>query len=71
MKFKIGDRVRRLMDPHKPSLGYKHGNVVECYNSIGRYRTGYYPELYKVRWDCGYVEKGFLPHGLELEGKQS
>ena len=36
------------------------------YNNIA-YR---YPEVYAVQWDdqFGIVKRGYLPHGLELEG---
>lgn len=62
MKFKIGDRVKRLN---------KTGTVTRCYSRgfkfFGSVFLGPYPELYDVKWDDGSTGNAYLPHGLVLE----
>jgi hypothetical protein len=71
VKFKIGDRVKREVDIHDRSKGYKTGRITNRYSKpkkkyLSGLCLGPYPELYAVLWDNGTPEKGFLPHGLEL-----
>ncbi len=72
-KFKIGDRVCRRADIYNPKSPYNFGTVYAVYSkpreNVGDLILGPYPELYKVRWDNGVEEQGFLPHGLEPADK--
>lgn len=63
MKFKIGQRVKRQVNIYDSKSKYKLGTVIECYEKTSKF--GCYPELYKVQWDNGITEGGFLPHGLD------
>ena len=65
---RIGDRVQRLVDVCDSKSPLRRGTIIERY-SYQSDMFGYYPELYRVRWDDGTVEKGFLPHGLHKEVK--
>jgi len=67
-KFNVGDRVMR--DESDPYVGMSgkvlHGTVTRVYSDYeGKF--GPYPELYEVNWDNYKLQRGFLPHGLELE----
>jgi len=67
--FKVGDRVSREVNIYDKSKGVKIGIVIKRYSKpIKKYNEnlimGPYPELYKVLWDSGKIEKGFLPHGI-------
>lgn len=63
--FKIGERVKRIVWFSEEKIELKKGVVINCYSETKK--GGYYPELYKVKWDNGVIEKGFLPHGLRKE----
>ncbi len=65
MKFHVGDRVERLEDVYDQTSLLLHGEVIEVYSYTSQ-RFGFYPEMYKVKWDNEKIEKGFLPHGLDL-----
>ena len=60
-KFKVGDRVKRILDIWDTSKGFKFGKI---YQRISRTE---YPELYQVRFDNQDEMEIFLPHGLEKE----
>jgi len=62
-KFKIGDRVTRLSDVFDDKSTRLFGRISEVYQR--RTVFGFYPELYKVIWDDGKEQFGFLPHGLD------
>lgn len=74
-KFRIGDRVQRLIDYDNPDLGYKYGTIIKIYSRCKKVygdgiELGPYPELYDVNWDTPYranttAQKAFLPYGLD------
>ena len=66
MKFKVGDRVTRRTDVFNPRSKLKRGMISKSYQDMSTNR-GIYTELYEVTWDDGEVQKGFLPHGLDLD----
>jgi hypothetical protein len=67
--FEVGDRVTRPKDVYNRSP-LMHGTVTRRYGQDGGLDgvKWHDPELYEVRWDDGYVQKGFFRHGLDLEG---
>lgn len=70
-KYQIGDKVRREININDPSKGYKYGKIIKIYSKEATYypfskiTLGPYKELYKVKWDNGIIENGFLPHGID------
>ena len=68
MQHIVGDRVSREIDIFDPGKGLKLGAVINAYSrpmkKVGSLVLGPYSELYDVEWDDGWVEKGFLPHGI-------
>jgi hypothetical protein len=74
--FEVGERVCREVDIYEENGPLKYGVVLERYNEKEKtfylppdnepFTLGPYPELYKVQWDDGKIENGFLPHGLTL-----
>ena len=71
-RFQLNERVSREINVFAPEQGLRYGNVIEIYSVPKKdYGNGLvlgpYPELYKVRFDDGSVEGGFLPHGLNKE----
>jgi hypothetical protein len=67
-KFSIGDPVMRQRDVYDQRKGFKFGIVIDRESRQSQF--GYYPELYRVRWEDGTEEGGFLPHGLVRVGDQ-
>ena len=73
-KFKIGDRVKREIDIYNRMEGFKFGIITLRYSrpedQYGDITLGPYKELYDVLWDDGKAERGFLPHGLDIDTRQ-
>jgi hypothetical protein len=74
VRFLPGDRVTRLKDVFNSASPLLHGTVICVYGSRFRWEMldgelldWVYPEQYDVEWDNGKKEKGYLPHGLDLE----
>lgn len=65
MRFKVGERVVRLVDVHNAASLLRHGTIIERYAK--RDSGIWYPELYAVLWDDGTEQRAFLPHGLTAE----
>lgn len=67
-RFKRGDRVSREIDIYDLTKGLRFGIIIKVYRKpvkqYNSFKLGPYPELYKVLWDDGKTEEGFLPHGL-------
>lgn len=62
---KIGNRVKRLVDPFDKTKGYKYGTVINKYTHFCKTLGISYPELYSVLWDSeNKTSKGHLRHGL-------
>ena len=68
MRFELLDRVKRHVDMHDRSKGFKYGNVIKCFSreeyEIAGTVLGPYPELYSVKWDNGRIGKSYLPFGI-------
>jgi hypothetical protein len=66
--MEIGDTVKRHINIYNQKSSWKIGIIIDKYSEpqtkCSETILGPYPELYKVRWNNGEIEKGFLPHGL-------
>lgn len=62
--LKPGDHVCRRADVMNQNSKMRHGMVLSRYSETDS-RGHFYPELYKVRWNDGVEQKGYLRHGLE------
>ena len=71
-KYSVGERVSRPIDVYGDHDIKKFGVITAVYDEWtpsrcdGDMPAMHYEELYEVQWDDGKVEKGFLPHGLDL-----
>jgi len=63
---RVGDRIQRRKDVYNVESPLRRGIAIARY-SYQSEKFGFYPEMYRVRWDDGTVEEGFLRHGLDKE----
>lgn len=62
-KFRVRDRVQRLIDIHDPTSLLKYGMIILSYDDR------IHDELYGVKWDDGKEQFGYLHNTLEPEVK--